>query len=101
MGYYTKYEVEASEMIPEFDALMEQVSEYHGWRDGRLEEPCKWYEHEDQMRSLSEQHPSVLFTLRGEGESSRDIWVKYFRGGKMQECKARIVVDPFDPAKLA
>jgi hypothetical protein len=100
MGYATNYDIEADQQIPEFDALMTQISEYRGWRDGQLHE-AKWYDHEDHMRALSKQHPSILFTLRGEGEESGDIWVKYFRGGKMQSCTARIVLDPFDPEKLA
>ena len=64
------------------------------------EESCKWYDHEAEMKDISRRFPSVLFTLRGEGEESGDVWVKYFKNGKMQSSKAEIKLDPFDPKKL-
>lgn len=63
-------------------------------------EESRWYEHEDDMRKFSLKHPSVLMVLSGEGESSGDIWTKYFWGGKCQVAKARIEVDEFDHEKL-
>lgn len=66
-----------------------------------LEDSCKWYEHEEDMKQLSLKFPDVLFTLRGEGEESGDVWVKYFKEGKMQISKAEIKLEPFDAAKLA
>jgi hypothetical protein len=65
-----------------------------------LPESVKWYQHDDHMRLLSKKHPSILFTLRGEGESPGDLWVKYYRGGKMQECKAKIVYPEFDEKEM-
>jgi hypothetical protein len=61
---------------------------------------CKWYEHEEDMRRLSNMFPTVFFTLEGEGEESGDIWKEYYLGGKMQKCKARLEFDDFDKAKL-
>lgn len=67
---------------------------------GRPEEPCTWYEHEKDMRAMSEKFADVLFTLRGEGEEGGDIWVKYFLNGKMQVAQAKFVIDDFDESKL-
>lgn len=67
---------------------------------GETTESVKWYEHEDHIRALSKEFPNVLFTLRGEGEESGDIWNKYFLNGKMQMAKAQIAFDPFDESKL-
>jgi len=65
-----------------------------------LEESCKWYEHEENMRELSRINPEVIFTLKGEGEESGDIWAKYFHQGKMQHAQAQIKFEEFDPLKL-
>lgn len=61
---------------------------------------CRWYEHADDMKLFSTLFPEVLFTLEGRGEESGDLWVKYFQNGKMQEARAQISYEPFDPKKL-
>lgn len=66
-----------------------------------LEDSCKWYDHEEDMRRLSLKFPDVVFTLNGEGEEAGDVWVKYFRNGKMQVDKIEIKLAAFDPKKLA
>ena len=63
-------------------------------------EELKWYQHEDAMKALSVIYPTVLFTLEGRGEDSEDVWVKYFKGGKMQRVEAKITFEPFDEEKL-
>ena len=68
--------------------------------DGSMSESCKWYDHEDSMRAISEAFHNVLFTLHGEGEEAGDIWDKYFLNGKMQACKAKVVIEPFDEKQL-
>lgn len=68
--------------------------------DDNFGEEVKWYDHEEDMKAFSRKFPAVLFTLNGEGEESGDVWVKYFKNGKMQASKAEIKLAAFDPAKL-
>lgn len=77
-----------------------QEMHYAMTSDGASNERSKWYEHEGDMRGMSKKFPHVLFTLKGEGEESGDLWAKYFLNGKMQAAKAQIVIEPFDKTKL-
>jgi len=63
-------------------------------------EPTKWYQHEADLRSFSTKHPDILFSLRGEGETNGDVWIKYFVDGKCQTGRAEMRIGPFDPSKL-
>lgn len=42
------------------------------------------------MREFSKRFLDVLFTLKGSGERSGDIWVKFFKNGEVQSEKASI-----------
>lgn len=107
MGYYTRYSLEIE---GEDDNILELPGEESlGDRimgeliDGEveiyrlLEDSCKWYEHEADMKALSLKYPGVVFHLRGEGEESGDLWEKDFWRGQMQKRVAKIVFDLFDP----
>lgn len=65
-------------------------------RDGSSNDSCKWYDHEEDMRAMSQAIPDVVFKLHGEGEENDDIWDSYYLNGKSQTHKARIVIDPLD-----
>ena len=104
MGYYTYYTLTTT---PEEDFLIITLfrsdcerAEYAISQTGNALERCKWYEWEEDLRAFSVKHPDVLFKLHGEGEESEDIWDAYFQNGKMQLCKAQIVIPPFDAGKL-
>ena len=112
MGYETKYKLQTvGTVLPESDPLVtvlgekprklpsfkDEIESRHGF--GVLESPCKWYEHEEEMKALSKEHPHVLFILDGEGEESGDIWRKYFRAGKMFRADA-VISFPAPPKSM-
>jgi len=96
MGYYTRYKLEYDVTDPRI--IQEELVKTVGYDP--LDDECKWYEHEIDMKKLSEKFSKTLFILSGEGEESEDIWTKYFLNGKSQICKAEIIVPPFDKSKL-
>lgn len=114
MGYYTRYDLEADKPSVELSQAIDTKEFSSGynlfprgcdndrdndeWDTGG--DTCKWYEHEDDIRALSLRFPAVLFTLHGTGEEQGDEWYKYFKGGKMQECRAVVTFEPYDESKL-
>jgi hypothetical protein len=97
MGYYTTFYIKAIDLKPDparpkFGLyFFEEVNLYEAGvgerRDGRFSigdgEPCKWYEHEEDVRKLSAEYPDVVFVLDGEGEEAGDVWRKFFLNGKL------------------
>lgn len=69
--------------------------------DGDTQERTKWYDYQSDLVEFSKQFPEWLFTLKGEGEESGDIWKLYVLNGKSQKAEARIVFDEFDHNKLS
>ena len=96
MGYNTRYELTANGA--EVKAHELRIEDFIGYNP--FEDSCKWYKHEAEMREYSKKHPDSLFELRGEGEENLDVWVKYFKNGKMQECRAKFTFDAFDELQL-
>jgi hypothetical protein len=96
MGYYTYHELETNGNTEEHKDNIEELSEYVGlWEDS-----CKWYNHQEDMKAYSKQHPNVVFSLFGDGEEVDDRWVEYYMDGKVQEELAKIVYPPFDKSLL-
>ncbi len=108
MGYDTSYKLEifpnCGEATSAFlDGLRGQNEEasYALLPNGETNNSdARWYKHEDDMRAFSKWHPSFIFKLHGDGEEQGDVWVKYFKGGKMQECKIITTFAPYDESKL-
>lgn len=109
MGYYTEYNLEIkTDAFRYNEALTKTVSklreldviDYALYENLESYDTCKWYSHEDDMKKVSLEVKNVLFELKGIGEESGDMWVKYFKNGKMQRCDAKIVYEPFDETQL-
>ena len=66
-----------------------------------LSHPLAWTEHTSEMKKLSEKFPSVLFSLTGRGEKDDDIWIDYYKAGKMQHCRGKIVYEDFCQEKMS
>jgi hypothetical protein len=89
MGYYTSYEmqIDKADLGKAVDnALVEMFNgysyiEYNGGGSWYANDRVKWYEHEEDIKGISEMFPDVLFTLDGEGEDSGDVWRKWFKNG--------------------
>lgn len=59
----------------------------------------KWESHENDLKEFSKIQKDILFTLYGEGEPG-NLWIKYFKNGKIQFAPADISFDEFDNKKL-
>lgn len=107
MGYYTKYSLKIIEgpyeLFEEIDWLRKN-SDYASTalqEGGKCGEAVTWREHQKDLKKVSKKFPLTVFELSGEGEEMPDLWIKYFKNGKMQECRAVITYEPFDESKLA
>jgi len=109
MGYYSNYSIKI------YDGNIESIIEYlenHKEESftsnmlyaleefGGYGEACKWYDYHKDMIEFSLVFPNVLFELYREGEESGDIEKSYYRNGKSQVCKARIVFEEYDERKM-
>lgn len=98
MGYLTQFNLK---VIGQTDiAHEEEISDqyYDGWPV--FEESSKWYTYQEDMKEYSIQYPELLFRLEGWGEDRDDMWVCYFKNGKMQKSNATISFEEFDESKL-
>lgn len=96
MGYCTQYQLIAT---PDSHDIWEAVKAnniiyFAVGDDGDFGDSCKWYDHEKDMVEFSKKFPLVIFHLHGEGEKAGDLWDAYFRNGKKQICKAKIIIPP-------
>ena len=91
--------ISAEDIIKDFRNTYEDAN-YAIDEDGCCNESCKWYDHEKELLEFSKKYPSVLFILEGEGEESGDIWKKYFKNGKAQYAKAKLIFEEYDEKKL-
>lgn len=94
MGYYTQYDI--SENSEEIIEAIENKSGYSCIG----EDVIKWYSCRQDMREVSLLFPDTVLVVSGEGEESGDIWKAYYKNGKEQMEKARIVIADFDESKL-
>lgn len=121
MGYYTNYELKTEEkvnietfldFIDSIDAayiFSDSIEELRndlasGIKEAKIDmdtnESFKWHEHDDDMKQVSQKNHGIVFTLYGEGEEAGDLWVNYYKNGKVQHECARIIYPEFDETKL-
>jgi|14_taG_2_1085336.scaffolds.fasta_scaffold63781_1 hypothetical protein len=99
MGYYTKFTLEILDGKDSSVDYESEISEFSGY-DWCFEGEIKWYGWDDDMKGYSKKHPNVTFSILGEGEESGDLWVAYFKNGKMHFAAAEITYEDFDEKKL-
>lgn len=97
MGYATKYTLtttpkEARKRV--VDALM-RVDNYDPF-----EEPCKWYDHEDDIVQVSCEMPGVLICVRGVGKEPEDEWVLYAHAGVLVKFRRQEWTPPPPPPEM-
>ncbi len=108
MGYNTDYklDIQCSPCGVNTTEIIKEIAEvtYCLTETGDCYEGGKWYNHEKEMKAFSKKYPEITFELTGCGEDinadSPDIWKKYFKDGKMQECRAKVTFDNYDIQKL-
>ncbi len=105
MGYYTWFELDIEYLDsrePIGEKLKVHIKEHvEKWNEyvayamfgagGIMPDEHKWYEHEDDMKLVSQDFPDLVFILTGWGEETGDIWRKYFIRGEMSGGAATIV----------
>ncbi len=105
MGYDTSYDLEVkedkgSEELYLFDTTFKiTFEEITGYSLNSIKSGVKWYYHEDDMKQISKKYPNCVFELSGSGDGRSDgepdLWIKYFKNGKMQRCPAKITYDKY------
>lgn len=101
MGYYTRHSIQVIEGDHALIGMLLKEITYQPFNeDGECEDGCKWYDHEIEMRAFSKKHSEALFLLSGEGEEYPDVWIEYYKAGKMQREEAVITFGEYDESKL-
>lgn len=67
---------------------------------GLFSKKVSWETHQRAMIQYSKLHPKLIFKLKSKGDEYYDIWIKYFKAGKIQICQSKIVIDNYDEDKL-
>ena len=85
MGYYTQFSfnyLEGSE--EDFRSLLEDIDGLLGGHDAATNESvyAKWYDHEKDMKALSEKYPDLTFSVEGDGEETMDLWQCFWHAGR-------------------
>ena len=104
MGYNTYFRLTT---IPELDELSEPAIEFIPKSDFTVNDlineeldSMKWYNYEEDMKSISKSFPTVVFILDGEGEENGDIWREFFMNGKSYFWALKYELPDFDEKLL-
>jgi uncharacterized protein YodC (DUF2158 family) len=104
MGYFTDYNLTFDDSFDCSDEVFNYIENSFkipfSFVDNSGHVTCKWYNHASNMRIVSLKWPDILFELKGSGEENDDLWIKYFKNGKMQACYAEIVYPKFNENEM-
>lgn len=82
MGYYTDYTISWDDpnlkTIDAYDEAIENGDTLHS---------VKWYEHDSDLKAISNEYPNVKFTVTGTGEETPDFWKRVYLNGEKIESK--------------
>lgn len=100
MSYYTTYLLSCDSFIIEpdfpYSDPWKDLVEITTVPEIVYDEEERWYQHEADMIELSKRHPTIMFTLEGEGEWQGDVWIKHFKDGKVKVRKVITRMPEFD-----
>lgn len=99
MGCYTKYRLEIISGLDSSIHYGEEITKLTDY-NSLFDEPIKWYDHAEDLKYFSKKYPQTVFALFGEGDESGDLWVKYFKNGKMQYGEVEIIYPEYDENEL-
>ncbi len=93
MGYYTDFIIQIVKQQENVKLLVEDYLQNILGSDFFLDNSfnMKWYNFEEEMKTLSLKFPDVLFKVDGNGEENGDIWRSYFCNGHMITSTATLV----------
>ena len=97
MGYYTEYTLDFED-INEYYFYESELRKITGFNP--LETETKWNNWEGDMKELSNKYPKTLFKLEAFTRETGNKTKVYFKGGKMQICKAKITFEYYNEDKL-
>jgi len=102
MGYYSDYDLELVGSGPIYDKLKEEAHNIELAYRHSLEDvlrnglhEVKWYQHEEDLNTISKNWPNVMFVLNCQGEDG-EMWRVYSKNGVSQTVKARVTYDEPD-----
>ena len=85
MGYYTQFTFSYIEGPEEdFRSLLGDIDGLLGGHDAATNESvyAKWYDHEKDLKALSEKYPDLTFCVEGDGEETMDLWQCFWHAGR-------------------
>jgi hypothetical protein len=80
MGYTTRYELHTTP-VTEQERVRARIAAFD--RGDPFEEECKWYDHEEHVRTVSAEIKDVIIRVDGQGEEADDVWVLYALNGSL------------------
>lgn len=108
MSYYTYYSIEfynqsGSLSREEIDAVWEKLEEIVGeefdsYSGSYATYESSWYDHDQDMCTISMCFPDYTFDVHGDGEAGDDIWDCTWRNGRYHHRPCEI--PPFDESEL-